>query len=169
MNSTNDEEKALKDNIKIAEKFTYERIKRVINGYSDGKEKPKPLNANLKYLDIKLTPKAKCDGEKLIFARKFIETICFKNNTFNEISKNNNYVLFDGADTSTAIIFDEIHIIDVKKEILKLNKKCKVYILSFCISNFDEEFNDISQVVEVVSFPESAIKSCEELTQRWRE
>ena len=48
--------------LKIAEKYTYERIKRVINGYKNGKKDVPGIKGNLKY--FKLHPLPRTDGMK---------------------------------------------------------------------------------------------------------
>ena len=153
MCSTNDEKEP------IAEKYTYERIKRVINGYKDGKKDVSGLKANLKYLKTELHPLPRTDGMKSLIAKKMVDTICFENNTFKKTVEEEGFLIFEGSNYSVGIIFDEFKTDKFLKKVSKSSAKFKVYFMSFSAEGFFEELEVNQNIIECRTVPVPLINS----------
>ena len=145
---------------KIAEDVTYERMKKVIKGYKNLKNKNKTvqgLGSNLRYFKTSFLPSLITDQSKSIFAKKMESLICIKEGTFNKIFQNNYYSIFNNNLKYTTIIFDNSKLDEVKKKIMNLKLKNKIYIFSLSNETYNELFEDVDNV-ELIPIPEEIIK-----------
>ncbi|MCF7894434.1 MAG: site-specific DNA-methyltransferase [Candidatus Omnitrophica bacterium] len=140
----------------VAEGVCYPRIKKIIRGYSRGKEKIKGLGGNLRYYNTKFINNIKTDNDKRIFTAQSTDMICLAENTFdNVVYKKNQYAIFQNDDQMTGIIYDEDYIDCFKKKIRKYNQKpLIVYVFSYDYTYNEEDFIDIKKLVKVKPIPE---------------
>jgi adenine-specific DNA-methyltransferase len=143
------------DGTKICSDICYPRIQRVIKGYKNLKdEKIEGLNGNLKYYKTDFVDANPTDINKKKLVDKSTEMLCLKEDCFDEIKKGHEFKVFKNSyDKHLAIIYDDEGIDDFKKEAKRLKKKFVVYIFSLDESAREEEFEDISDLIELKPIP----------------
>ncbi|CAI2189202.1 20091_t:CDS:2 [Funneliformis geosporum] len=135
---------------KICEDVTYERIKRVINGYTDlDKNKINGLGGNLKYLEtdfIKLE-KSSIDSLKDKMVQGSTEILCLKENTFELVLDNyekNRIKVFQNSTKYSAILFDLFYFEAFVEQLRDLkDKPVSVYVFSYAKEFSKEEFEGL--------------------------
>jgi len=147
----------------ICREITYERNKRVIEGYKDCEtsEDIEGLGNSLKYYRTafvgKNAPKKATDDDRLSLAKKAGCLLSIAGNTLYEKETTDYYQIFtDEQGNWTAIYFQEnySHFEDFKKKVIALEGKKIVYV--FCWtdgSEFAQEF-EYEREVEVRSIPQ---------------
>jgi len=134
----------------IAEGVCYPRIKKVIEGYNG----IKGTKANLKYFKTDFVDAEPTDQNKRKMVDKSTEMLCLKEDCFDEVKKGTDYKIFKNSeDKHLGIIFDDDGIEPLKKEVKKLNKQFVVYVFSLDESAREEEFEDMSEMVELRPIP----------------
>ena len=145
---------------KIADDMCYPRIEKAIKGYKgllDGK-KHQGLHENLKYYQTAFVQSAPTDKNKTALTNKATEMLCIKENTFNKIKSNKQYVIYSNKKRYTGIVFDHQAIDEFKKEIASIDGIISVYIFSLGDDTFDEEFEDIKSKVKLSPIPEAILR-----------
>jgi adenine-specific DNA-methyltransferase len=142
----------------IAQKITYPRIKKVIEGYTDVGGIP----ANLKYYRtafVETTSVDPTDKEKWEITHKATEMLCLRENTFDEVNQGNNFVIYKGVDKKhTGIIFDYNAIADFCEAIKDIDGKFSVYVFSYSDETFDKDFEAVKNKVKLSPIPEAILK-----------
>ena len=148
----------------IAEKVTYLRMKKVIEGYHEYEDSNKPfvegIPANLRYFkthfintDDKISKIS--DKKKLELSHQAGHIIALKENTFNEVEHNNYYQIFtnNNNDKYVAIYFKE-NLKELKNLEAKILDKpeVKLYIFSYSISDYETEYEQYDHI-EVKNIP----------------
>ena len=151
----------------ICETITYERNRRVIQGYTNAKgEEISGLGNSLKYYktDFIGTNKASkaTDEDKITLAQKAGFLISLVENTLEEIETNNFYQIFSNAYSSqfTGIYFngDTEKLPDFVNAVESKNKPVTVYIFSWGNPDvFENEFNDLSNIT-IKSIPQPILE-----------
>ncbi len=134
----------------------YPRIKKIIrNLEKESKGKlVKNMPENLKYFKTDFVDANPTDRNKKRLVDKSTEMLCLKEDCFGEVKKDHEFKIFkNGQDKYLGIIFDDEGIDEFKKEVKKLKKKFIVYIFSLDESAREEEFEDISDLVELKPIP----------------
>jgi len=143
----------------IAEEICYPRITKVIKGYVTPKgEKIEGIGGNLKYFKTTFVPADSTDKNKTALTKKATDMLCVKEDTFEKVKSNEQYVIFGNKKRYTGIIYDHQAIDDFKKEISKIDGKFNVYIFSLGDDTFDEEFDDIKLKVKLSPIPEAILR-----------
>lgn len=145
---------------KIADDMCYPRIENVIKGYKgllDGK-KYQGLKGNLKYFRTAFVPADPTDKNKTALTKKATDMLCVKEDTFEKVKSNEQYVIFGNKKRYTGIIYDHQAIDDFKKEIAKIDGKFSVYVFSLGDDTFDEEFEDMKSKVKLSPIPEAILR-----------
>lgn len=156
------------DNFGIASSITYERIKRTINGYKNKKgEKIDGIGGNLRYYKTDLVNIERLhnapDQAKIDLTYQAGEMIGLKENTLNEIEKNDWWQIFKGNGKITAIYFKE----DKEKllklvEILEKEKQpTALYIFSWGKNEYKSEYS--SSNIRVEDIPEPILEVYKEI------
>jgi adenine-specific DNA-methyltransferase len=154
----------------ICEEVTYERIKRVIKGYKNKKgEKVEGLGGNLRYYKTDFVDIEKLhhtpDQAKVKLTYQAGEMIGLRENTLNEIEKNDWWQIFEGQGKVSAIYFKE----DKEKlqdlvEILEKNKKPAVlYIFSWGKNEYKSEYSSLN--IRVEDIPEPILEVYKEINR----
>lgn len=153
---------------KICEEVTYERIKRVSQGYKNKKgEKVEGLGGNLKYLKtdfIKIDHSIDDLKEKIVEASTQI--ICLKESTFKENNIQEKIKIYESSNQYTAILFDTFYLKEFTKVLNTLtDKKVAVYVFAYDKNFSKEEFQNLSQAVEytVEPIPEKLLETYQEI------
>jgi adenine-specific DNA-methyltransferase len=118
----------------ICEDITYERVKRVIEGYSTPKGKEVAgLGGALHYLKTDFVPKtdygAISDKDKINFSHQVGIMLALKENTFNEMKSNDHYQIFTSDEKICGIYFSEslVELDELLDFMLEQDKPCYLY------------------------------------------
>lgn len=154
----------------ICEEVTYERIKRVIKGYKNRKgEEVEGLGGNLSYFKTDLVNVDKLhrisDESKIKITYQAGEMIALREDTLNEIERNDWWQIFEGNKKLTAIYFTEDKA--KLKELIKiLEKKKKPSILYVFGWGKNEYKNDYStQTIRIEDIPEPILEVYKEINR----
>ncbi len=145
---------------KIAEEVTYERIKRVINGYNKRKgEVASGLSANLRYFKTELIEKSKVsDDTRRKLVERATELICVKEDTFDKKADNNKYKIYENSERATGIIYDLDSIDEFKGKLDSIGKTCAIYVFSLTNETFASDFVSLSVKHKLIPIPESVLE-----------
>lgn len=144
----------------ICEQVTYERNKRVINGYTNAKgETIEGLGNSLKYYRTafvgKNPPRRATDYDKTELSKKAGCLLALAENTLEEIEVSNSYQIFsDGKNHYTGVYFTgrltEIETFTQKLEdIRNQNRRIKITAYFFCwgdCAQFEDEFSNLERI-----------------------
>jgi adenine-specific DNA-methyltransferase len=159
---------------KICEEVTYERIKRVSKGYKNKKsEKIDGLGGNLSYYKTDLVNVDKLhkisDEAKIKVTYQAGEMIAVREDTLNDVEKNDWWQIFEGNNKITAIYFkeDKEKIKElIKKLISKIeNEKTSVvlYIFGWGKNEYKNEYS--SGLIRVEDIPEPILEVYKEINR----
>lgn len=151
----------------ICETITYERNRRVIQGYTNAKgEEIAGLGNSLKYYKTDFIGENDAekagDEDKITLAQKAGYLISLVENTLEEIETNDFYQIFSNAEENqfTAIYFngDTEKFPDFVQSIQEKNKKTIVYIFTWGSPDiFENEFDDLSNIT-IKSIPQPILE-----------
>lgn len=156
----------------IAEEVTYERNKRVINGYTDSKEKiVKGLkNNNLRYYKCDYAERKPSLKNKKELTLLATELLCIRENCYNEITstllKAKWHKFFtNGSNNYVYVIYDDFYIeeaIEALTTFIENNGKdlvLKVYVFSNGQYAYAEEFENIAANITLAALPDAIYKA----------
>ena len=149
---------------KIAEDICYPRIKNVIMGYTGLLDKKKylGLNGNLKYYKTELLDidhiSHVSDEQKIKLTYQAGEMIALRENTFEEVEKDEWWQIFKDGTKYTAIYFkeDKSKLNELIKKMGKLKEKVVLYVFSWGKNEYKNEFTDYKNI-RVEDIPEPII------------
>lgn len=143
----------------ICTNVCYPRIKKVIRGYKNLKNKSiKGLGGNLKYFKTDFVDGEPTDKNKIKLTQQAREMLCIKENTFEKVLDKKDFKIFKNSMRYTGIIFDQLAIPKFKKAIKNIKARFSVYVFSLSDETFDEEFEDIKQKVKLSPIPEAILR-----------
>ena len=149
----------------ICEEVTYERNKRVINGYTTPKgEKVEGLHDNkLRYYKTKLLPREKSPRNMRALMAAATELLCIKEDLYEENRRFGRYRLnpraaryFEKGERRMLIVYCEELADQIAEEIKTLDfggKRLKIYIFSPDRYAFDDNFFEVEEKVQLVALP----------------
>ena len=149
----------------ICEGVTYERNKRVINGYTTPKgEKVEGLHDNkLRYYKTKLLPREKSPRNMRALMAAATELLCIKEDLYEENRRFGRYRLnpraaryFEKGERRMLIVYCEELADQIAEEIKILDfggKRLKIYIFSPDRYAFDDNFFEVESKVQLVALP----------------
>ena len=145
---------------KICTDICYPRIKKVIEGHKNLKEKKvKRLGGNLKYFKTDFVEyEESTDKNKIKLTKEATEMLCVKEGTFEVIRDEEDFKIFKNTNHYTGIIWDQNSISSFKKTIKDIKGRFSVYVFSLGEETFDEEFEDIKQKVKLSPIPEAILR-----------
>ncbi len=154
----------------IAESVCYPRIKNVIKGYKDKKnEKVAGLGGNLSYYQTDLVNIEKIhkipDEAKIRVTYQAGEMIGVREDTLNEVEKNEWWQIFKGKGRMTAIYFkeDKSKIAELIEKLEKKNAPVALYIFSWGKNEYKGEYS--SQNIRVEDIPEPILEVYKEINR----
>jgi adenine-specific DNA-methyltransferase len=154
----------------ICEEVTYERVKRVIKGYKNKKdEKVTGLGGNLRYYKTDLVDIERLqntpDQSKVKLTYQAGEMIGLRENTLNEVEKNEWWQIFEGNGKLSAIYFkeDKEKLSDLVELLEKKNKPTALYIFSWGKNEYKSEYS--SQNIRVEDIPEPILEVYKEINR----
>lgn len=156
----------------ICEDVTYERNKRVIEGYTTPKgEQVAGLKANnLRYYQLGFAPREKTDKNMLSLAIKSIPLLCIKNDIYQEMPQlgrienpQKGYRYFKEGERQMLVILDADLIGDIVKELeqTKVAQPIKTYVFTTGHYPFTEDFDSVKDKVDLYPIPNSIYGACE--------
>ncbi len=155
---------------KICEEVTYERVKRVMKGYKNKKgEKVEGLGGNLSYYKTDLVNIEKLhkvsDEAKIKVTYQAGEMIAVREDTLNEVEKNDWWQIFAGNGRLSAIYFKEDKI-KLKELIALLEKKnlpTVLYIFGWGKNEFRNEYS--TKHIKIEDIPEPILEVYKEINR----
>jgi adenine-specific DNA-methyltransferase len=145
----------------IARDDCYERINRIIQGYKDYQtnESVKGIPSNLKFYSIDLIERGESDSHKKTLFENSSSIISLKEEAYVLKEDAEGYKIFEGLVCDVAIISDLLCINEVKERIENQKKSFKVYIFSSCEDDFSDDFLEVNNVEEAISYPEPILEN----------
>lgn len=144
----------------IAESVCYPRIKNVIGGYKNKKgEKVAGLGGNLHYYKTDLVDVEKInripDEAKIRVTYQAGEMIAVKEDTLNEVEKNEWWQIFEGKGRMTAIYFkeDKSKLAELIEKLEKKDRPTALYIFSWGKNEYKGEYSSTNIRVEDIPEP----------------
>lgn len=124
----------------------------IFDGYKEG------IKGNLKYFKTTFVPASSTDKNKTNLTKKAIEMICIKEDAFELVMANSQFLIFKNKKIYLGIIFDYMVIEEFKKKIKLIDAIFHVYIFSLGNDTFDDEFEDLKGKVKTFPIPEAILK-----------
>jgi len=154
----------------IAESVCYPRIKAVVNGYKNKKgEKVAGIPSNLFYyqtdlVDIEQIRKVS-DDAKIRITYEAGEMIAVREDTLDEVEKNEWWQIFEGKGKLTAIYFkeDKEKLAELIAKLEKKNLPTALYIFSWGKNEYKGEYSTVN--IRVEDIPEPIIEVYKELNR----
>lgn len=147
----------------ICTEVCYPRIIKVIKGYRNLKgEQVEGLGGNLRYFKTELLDvdhiSHVSDEQKINLTYKAGEMIALRENTFEEVEKNEWWQIFKNETKYTAIYFkeDKSKLNELVKELGKLKEKITLYVFSWGKNEYKNEFTEYKNI-KVDDIPEPII------------
>lgn len=162
----------------ICENITYERNRRVIQGYTNvkGEQVEGLSNSNLRYYQTNYVPRERTQRNMRALVNAATDLLCIQNNLYEEQD-----FLIDGMIVSKSIAryFGEMLVVyreEYAEEIARAiegmeikGKKLKVYIFSPGRYAFDDTFIDVQDKVELVALPAAIYDAYKHVLPKRRE
>lgn len=158
----------------ICENVTYERNKRVIEGYTTSKGKyVEGLHCNsLRYYKTTFIPRNTTLKNLRNLVASSIELLCIKDNLYDERESFGHIKLdkrraryFEHGRRRMLLICDETLLYDFIDEIreMELDSKIKVYVFSDSAYAYDDDFEEVFDKVEVCALPAAILAAYKEV------
>ncbi len=154
----------------ICEDVTYERIKRVIKGYKNTEgEKIEGRGGNLRYYKTDLVDIEKLhhtpDQAKVKLTYQAGEMVGLRENTLNEVAKNEWWQIFEGHGKTTAIYFkeDKEKLLDLVDLLEKKKQPAVLYIFSWGKNEYQSEYSSAN--IRVEDIPEPILEVYKEINR----
>ena len=153
----------------ICRDITYERNKRVIQGYTNAKwEQVEGLGGNLRYYKTTFINKnPSIDDLRYSFIHKCDDLLCIKENTFTKVSfgeEIEEIKIFHNKNHFTVILYDMLYFAKAK-EILELfpDKKISFYAFSMSKTMIAEEIAHIWKNIVLENIPDEILETYEKI------
>ena len=148
----------------ICEKVTYERNRRVIQGYTTpkGDEIPGLTHNTLRYYKTKLLPRKQTIMNKRALLAASTDLLCIKNDVYTEQTcfagrklKPSCARYFDNGKTKMLVIYNELTVDAFAETIckMKVEGKILIYVFSNTRYAYDDNFEDVLDKVELCALP----------------
>lgn len=158
----------------ICEKVTYERNKRVINGYTNqkGEEVPGLTHNNLRYYKTEFVPRDQSSSKsRRALMASLVDLLCIKNNIYQEQEtfggkkfKKNVLRYFKDEAGQMLVVLDErvvSIIIPMIAEVATRQNPLKVYVYSDGAYAYEDEFHKVMPVIELCAMPDAFLQALE--------
>lgn len=143
---------------RIAERVTYPRIKKTIEGHKDYLDIT-GIPSNVRYFKTAFVKKnAVSDDTRRELVSRSTEMICLKEGAFNKVADNKNFKIYRDATRSTGILFNLDAMQDFKKKIAALDLPASLYIFSLTSDTYDSDFTDLAVEHTLCPIPESILE-----------
>jgi len=155
---------------KICEEVTYERNRRVIQGYTNSKGDwvPGLTNNNLRYYKTALVPSMRDEPNKRLLAQTSTDLLCIKEDCYTELTEPAGFnpaqcrIFTNEGGKYLMIVFHSRHQLEVYellinyiKSLGKLSENIKLYAFSPEKETLLEDFAEIAESIDAVPLPEA--------------
>lgn len=172
VDSETEKETKVKTNQQIADNITYERNKRVINGYTKpkGEEVEGLQGNNLRYFKVGFVPRSKDITDMERFARLSVSLLCIKEDVFKEETmfgdlKAEGFRYFKDGKKQFLVILDPEKIEEITEQLeqMDIEGRMPVYVYTTGQYPYTEDFWQISEKVELYPYPACIYGACEKV------
>lgn len=154
----------------ICEEVTYERNKRVIQGYTNAKGVPVAglANNNLRYYRTEFVGSTKTEHNKRQLTQASTDLLCIKEDCYTEITKEKGLnstqcrLFTNNAGKYMAVVYHsrtqwEVYgqLINIIKSLENLSEKMKLYAFSPEKETLIDDFEEVEDLIEAVPLPEA--------------
>lgn len=148
----------------ICEEVTYERNKRVIEGYTNAKGVwVSGLSGNnLRYYQTATVEREPSLRNKRQLTRLATELLCIKEDCYDELNSGLPQTkLFENHEVILFVLFDDIIIPEaiVYIQALETSKRIKVYVFSMGADPYTEDFAEVAHKIELCALPDAVYKA----------
>lgn len=154
----------------ICEEVTYERNKRVIEGYTTPKgEAVEGLHGNnLRYYKTELVERDNSQSNRIALMKASADLLCIKEDIYTEQDElngtkyNKKYVrFFQDGDRSMLLVFDPraIEHVVARLAVMDIEQPVKVYVYSADEYPYTDDFEEVADKVELVALPTALRKA----------
>ena len=157
----------------ICEKVTYERNKRVIQGYTTpkGEQVPGLTNNNLRYYKTEFVPRENSVKNRRALMASCIDLLCIKNNIYHEeesfggrkFEKSVLRYFKINAWQMLVVLYERVVslIVPMIAEVATKDNPLKVYVYSDGAYAYDDEFKEVLPFIELSALPAAFIQALE--------
>ena len=155
----------------ICEKLTYERNKRVIEGYTkpNGEFVEGLKDNNLRYFKVGFTPREKTDENMFRLAKNSVNLLRIKHDVYKEkqfgVLENpyKRYRYFEEDGKQLLVILDTELIGDIVEQLeeMEVSKPIPTYVFTTGAYPFTEDFESVADKVELYPLPHGIYQACE--------
>lgn len=164
----------------ICENVTYERNKRVIQGYTkpNGEEVAGLANNNLRYYHIDFVGRNRSIKNMRRLVNLSTDMLCIKENLYAEQkifaglpTYKNIYRYFEYGDKKMLIIYNERYVDEIVKMIasMETTTKIKIYVFSPSEDPWEASFEPVSDKVELCALPQSIYNTYKRILPKRRQ
>ena len=160
------------DSVKIAEDITYPRIKTVITGTrQDGSKYSEGISANLRYYKIQYKQKrSSIDSNRLAMVDCMEEILKVKENAFEQIETNEDYVIYKSSDHYLGLVFESFSLEEAVEKLKSINQEklnTTIYTFSYSRDTLEDDY-DADFDIEFKAMPEGLLKTYARITENLR-
>ncbi len=149
----------------ICEKVTYERNRRVIQGYTNAKGEAVPglQDNSLRYYKTEFVPRRPSPRNARALMAASVDLLCVKNDLYDEVprffgkklKKSAGRYFDDGRGRRMLVLFDETTVPSVAETIrgASFKGKVKIYVFAHGDYAYNEEFEEVADKVELCALP----------------
>ena len=141
----------------IAENITYERIKKIAQGYKS----QTPIPTNIRYFKTDFVNKEKTDDQtRISLVERCTDMIRIREDAYTPLINENDLKLFASNDHNAAILFDPHCIDDCIRKIEKIDaeKPLNMYIFSYSNYAYEEDVPETRLKYTICPIPESILE-----------
>lgn len=164
----------------ICENVTYERNKRVIQGYTkpNGEEVAGLTDNNLRYYRTDFVGRSRSTKNMRRLVNLSTDMLCIKENLYTEQKTfaglptfKNIYRYFEHGDKKMLIIYDERYVDEIVKMIasVEITSKIKVYVFSPSEDPWEASFEPVSNKVELCALPQAIYNTYKRILPKRRQ
>ncbi|MEI8247602.1 MAG: site-specific DNA-methyltransferase [Lentisphaerota bacterium] len=149
----------------ICEQVTYERNKRVIQGYTkpDGGTVAGLKKNSLRYYKTEFVERSPSQKNRKELTLCAVDLLCIRESCYEPLKgfagRDKDIRVFNGAESAMVIIFDSRKIEAAVEMIKQLPGCCKVYVFSPGHYAYDDEFEEVADKVELCALPEAILQA----------
>lgn len=163
----------------ICEEVTYERNKRVIQGYTTpkGEEVPGLVGNTLRYYKTDFISRDRTPRNMRALVAASTDLLCIKNDIYKEAKlagRNINPKIaryFAEGDRSMLVIYDEraiSAIVEILETVDPSKEKIKVYVFSAGSYAYDDEFEEVADKVQLCALPDAIYQAYQKVLPKRR-